>query len=95
MLTQSVHQVCKQRENIRTLACHERQALEAGDLRPDSRVKADGQHIERMGVVAADEVKARFLRVEQALDLKKRLCLGKNLDGVVAGAAWKMRHRRV
>ncbi len=74
-------------EHVRALPAHERQALEAGDIRADPRVKADGQHVQRVRIVAADEIKARLLRVQQTLDGGEGGGIVKNFDCVVAGAA--------
>ena len=77
------------------LPAHERQALEAGDIRADPRVKADGKNVQRVGIVAADEIEPRLLRVQQTLDGGKGCRVVKNLDCVVAGAAGKVRHGSV
>ena len=70
-------------------------ALEAGDIRADPRVKPDGKNVQRIRIVAADEIKARLLRVQQTLNGGEGGGIVKNFDCVVAGAAGKMRHGSV
>ena len=82
-------------QDVRALPAHERQALEAGDIRADPRVKPDGKNVQRIRIVAADEIKARLLRVQQTLDGGESGGIVKNFDCVVAGAAGKMRHGSV
>ena len=45
--------------------------------------------------VSLQRIRSRLVRVEQALEIKKRRGVGKDLDGVVAGAARIVRHRSV
>ena len=92
---QAVQHIGENGQDVRALPAHERQALEAGDIRADPRVKADGQHVQRIRIVAADEIKARLLRVQQTLDGGESGGIVKNFDCVVAGAAGKMRHGSV
>ena len=79
-------------QDVRALAAHERQALEAGDIRADPRVKPDGKNVQRIRIVAADEIEPRLLRVQQTLNGGEGGGVVKNFDCVVAGAAGKMRH---
>ena len=89
---QAVQHIGENGQDVRALPAHERQALEAGDIRADPRVKADGQHVQRVGPIAADEIEPRLLRVQQTLDGGESGGIVKNFDCVVAGAAGKMRH---
>ena len=82
-------------QDVRALPAHERQALEAGDIRADPRVKPDGKNVQRIRIVAADEIEPRLLRVQQTLDGGECGGIVKNFDCVIAGAAGKMRHGSV
>ena len=90
-----MHHIGTDGEDIRPLSRHERQALEARDIGTDPRVKADGQDVDGIGVVAADQIEARLVRLQQPFELEKRLRLGEDLDGIVSGAAREMRDGRV
>ena len=92
---QPVQHVRENGQDVRALPAHERQALEAGDIRADPRVKPDGKNVQRIRIVAADEIKARLLRVQQTLNGGEGGGIVKNFDCVVAGAAGKMRHGSV
>ena len=82
-------------QDVRALPAHERQALEAGDIRSDFCVQTDGQNICAIRAVAGNEIEARLVCIKKPLEVKKRRGVGKNLDGVVAGAARIVRHRRI
>lgn len=92
VLTDAAEEVVDRGENVGPLAGHEREALVAGDVRADAGVEADGENVQRVHAVAADEIETGLLRVEQPVKVGERGGFGEDLDRVVAGAAGKMCH---
>ena len=67
-------------------AAEQRDALVVGYIVTDPGIQTHGADVQTQTVIAADQVKFRFLRIQQPLQIPERLRLGEHSGKIVAAA---------